>query len=157
MWAKQTKIFYSRPKQAGFTIVELLIVIVVIGILAAITIVAFNGVQDRSRTARTQSDVRNLLQAVQAARTNTGMTLLQITGSTNSTLTKTLSDAAIDKIMLASDLNISKLKDGDGWGNYYRIDENEKELSGTDCRKDSITVLNRPELSVAVPSSQSPC
>jgi prepilin-type N-terminal cleavage/methylation domain-containing protein len=36
-------------KQAGFTIVELLIVIVVIGILAAITIVAYNGIQDRAR------------------------------------------------------------------------------------------------------------
>jgi prepilin-type N-terminal cleavage/methylation domain-containing protein len=36
-------------KQTGFTIVELLIVIVVIAILAAITVVAFNGIQDRSR------------------------------------------------------------------------------------------------------------
>ena len=35
-------------KQRGFTIVELLIVIVVIGILAAITIVAYNGVQTRA-------------------------------------------------------------------------------------------------------------
>ena len=35
-------------KQTGFTIVELLIVIVVIGILAAITIVAYNGVQQRA-------------------------------------------------------------------------------------------------------------
>lgn len=39
----------------GFTIVELLIVIVVIGILAAITIVAFNGVQERSRMASAQA------------------------------------------------------------------------------------------------------
>ena len=36
-------------RQRGFTIVELLIVIVVIGILAAITIVAFNGVQTRAK------------------------------------------------------------------------------------------------------------
>lgn len=36
-------------KQKGFTIVELLIVIVVIGILAAITIVAYNGIQERAR------------------------------------------------------------------------------------------------------------
>lgn len=38
-------------RDRGFTIVELLIVIVVIGILAAITIVAFNGVQERARMA----------------------------------------------------------------------------------------------------------
>ena len=40
-------------QQKGFTIVELLIVIVVIGILAAITIVSFNGVQSRARNAQT--------------------------------------------------------------------------------------------------------
>lgn len=39
--------------KSGFTIVELLIVIVVIGILAAITIVAYNGIQSRSRNAQT--------------------------------------------------------------------------------------------------------
>lgn len=44
-------------KQTGFTIVELLIVIVVIGILAAITIVAFNGVQQRAQQASRQADL----------------------------------------------------------------------------------------------------
>lgn len=43
-----------RP-QKGFTIVELLIVIVVIGILAAITIVAFNGIQQRAQNTTTLS------------------------------------------------------------------------------------------------------
>jgi prepilin-type N-terminal cleavage/methylation domain-containing protein len=38
----------------GFTIVELLIVIVVIGILAAITIVAFNGISARANNASTE-------------------------------------------------------------------------------------------------------
>jgi prepilin-type N-terminal cleavage/methylation domain-containing protein len=37
--------------RSGFTIVELLIVIVIIGILAAITTVAYNGIQERARLA----------------------------------------------------------------------------------------------------------
>ena len=52
MWAK-------NKQQSGFTIVELLIVIVVIGILAAITIVSFNGVQNRARLAALQSDLES--------------------------------------------------------------------------------------------------
>lgn len=46
-----------HTKQKGFTIVELLIVIVVIGILAAITTVAYNGIQNRARTATIKSDL----------------------------------------------------------------------------------------------------
>lgn len=41
----------KNSAQKGFTIVELLIVIVVIGILAAITIVAYNGVTNRANAA----------------------------------------------------------------------------------------------------------
>ena len=50
MWAKQ-------KKQRGFTIVELLIVIVVIGILAAISIVAYSGIQKRAVAASLVSDL----------------------------------------------------------------------------------------------------
>lgn len=52
-------------KQRGFTIVELLIVIVVIGILAAITIVAFNGVQQRGRDSERTSDVKQLKKSLE--------------------------------------------------------------------------------------------
>ena len=47
----------SLSKQTGFTIVELLVVIVVIGILAAITIVSFTGISSRAKVASIQSDL----------------------------------------------------------------------------------------------------
>ena len=50
----------------GFTIVELLIVIVVIGILAAITIVAYNGIQERARTSAVQSAVAQAVRKIEA-------------------------------------------------------------------------------------------
>ena len=46
-----------KISKSGFTIVELLIVIVVIGILAAITIVAYNGIQLRSKNSARASEV----------------------------------------------------------------------------------------------------
>lgn len=51
-------------KQTGFTIVELLIVIVVIGILAAITIVAYNGIQARSENTKTINSVSAYARAI---------------------------------------------------------------------------------------------
>jgi len=55
-------------KRSGFTIVELLIVIVVIGILAAITIVSFNGVSSRARVAAVQSDLESGAKTLEAAK-----------------------------------------------------------------------------------------
>ena len=65
----------------GFTIVELLIVIVVIAILAAITVVAYTGVQQQAIESKAQSDLSTLQKAIIAARQTTGKTLRQITCS----------------------------------------------------------------------------
>lgn len=48
-----------RKNSSGFTIVELLIVIVVIAILATISIVAYNGIQNRARESLLKSALSN--------------------------------------------------------------------------------------------------
>ena len=50
----------NKVKNSGFTIVELLIVIVVIAILAAISIVAYNGIQARGKASAAQSAATSL-------------------------------------------------------------------------------------------------
>lgn len=71
-------------KSKGFTIVELLIVIVVIGILASITIVAFNGVQNRAKSTTASSLAQSVRKAVDVhfADTGTYPTIANMTSST---------------------------------------------------------------------------
>ncbi|MFZ2835795.1 MAG: prepilin-type N-terminal cleavage/methylation domain-containing protein [Candidatus Saccharimonadales bacterium] len=67
--------------QRGFTIVELLIVIVIIGILAAITIVAYNGIQNRSYDTSIQTDLNNVAKKIQLETINNGDTVPMPTAS----------------------------------------------------------------------------
>lgn len=47
-----------KRKEQGFTIVELLIVIVVIGILAALVVTTFSGIQKKGRDSERKTDVQ---------------------------------------------------------------------------------------------------
>lgn len=56
----------ARPN--GFTIVEMLIVIVVIAILAAITMVTYNGIQQHARITTTQSEMQSVAKSAEVFR-----------------------------------------------------------------------------------------
>ena len=62
----------SQGKQKGFTIVELLIVIVVIGILAAISIVAYTGITKQANINSAKSNASNVADAANAINAQSG-------------------------------------------------------------------------------------
>ena len=62
----------AERKQLGFTIVELLIVIVVIAILAAISTLAYSGTQQRARDTKRVDDIAKIVKAFQLWGAETG-------------------------------------------------------------------------------------
>jgi type II secretion system protein G len=57
----------------GFTIIELLVVIVVIGILVTIMVISYNGIQQRSRDSKRASDITQLKIAIEKYRSEKSM------------------------------------------------------------------------------------
>lgn len=146
----------------AFTIVELLIVIVVIGILAAIILLTYNGIQTSSQQAKIKTDMEQLTKTIMIARIDSGKTLAGITGSVYTAggcagkpvgtdlaaLVGTSDNCwvaysnALNKISQASGMVINPYSLLDPWGRPYGIDENEGESGG--CSKDILYSYNYP-------------
>ena len=69
----ETHIEIAETEQnKGFTLVELLIVIVILGILATITVFAVTSITNKSKTSACQSDLKVIQTAEEAYNANTG-------------------------------------------------------------------------------------
>jgi len=84
---KISNIKFNQSKH-GFTIVELLVVIVVIGILAAITIVSYTGISAKANTSKAltaANSVQNIVEVYASENSTYPATLAAITGYAGAT------------------------------------------------------------------------
>lgn len=95
----------GKNKQNGFTIVELLIVIVVIGVLAAITIVAYNGIQVRAQNAARLSEADQVAKMLTLYKTQNGEYPAFPSGSTSVCIGEGFSDLNADGVADCWDAN----------------------------------------------------
>lgn len=152
----------GRQSTQGFTIIELLIVVIIIGILVAITAVAYAGVQKSAQEAKIQSDLKHIQEAVSSIHIKTAQPLWSVTnrvtadgcsvkanGTDFESLPKTDNcwvhyNDTLDKISDASGMDVRGLLDP--WGRPYFIYENEGRETPTTCTNDFIAVFRRPHV-----------
>jgi prepilin-type N-terminal cleavage/methylation domain-containing protein len=144
----------KNPRTAeGFTLVELIIVIAIIGVLSAIVIGALNGARVKAKSAKAKQDQRKLQDVMQIAAGDSGRALGAITpsnasgtdnwtgqncvsytagplrqlkNSTGSCYTDWV--AAVDAIVAAASTSLPVKATSfyrDPWGSPYYLDENE--------------------------------
>lgn len=101
----------SRTSSSGFTIVELLIVVVVIAILAAITIVSYNGITANANDSARLSTATTVEKKIKAELVTDGDSALSSPAATKAAFL-----SAVDMTSLSNDLIISNYET---WNSPY--------------------------------------
>ena len=149
-----------NKSRSGFTLVELFIVIVIIGVLSAVTTVAYSGLMTRAQNTKIKADISLLKKVAMSAREANSKPLggflsgcggggesACCLGSGNIDLT---SESTAPQCWQAWKQNLSALSAGTGaslsnmvdpWGQPYIIET--QEAAGS-CRQDSIYAVKPP-------------
>jgi prepilin-type N-terminal cleavage/methylation domain-containing protein len=132
------KLKADKARSRGFTIVELLIVIVVIGILATLVIVTFSGIQKKGRDSQRQTDINALQSHVEAFYAQSG-NYPSLT-NLNTPAWRTANTKGLDPAALADPKNASvqtlDAAPADGTYHYAYAVTND---AGTTCEADQST------------------
>lgn len=128
----------------GFTLIELMIVIAIIGLLSTSAMVQFDGVRKRSKIVKVQAELKFLMNSMVMAQIASSTYMMAITGSgcTGCPCWPAMSNPsncvsgwnnALTKIQTVAKLPGLTAYQKDPWGSTYSLDENEYENALNPC------------------------
>lgn len=104
-----------RKSTSGFTIVELLIVIVIIAVLAAITLIAYNAIKTRANTSAVVSDLKAAVKKLEIYKIDNGTYPAGATGGAVRTALNTIDiRLSLDSYSTANNTNILYITEATG-------------------------------------------
>lgn len=117
-----------RKKSSGFTLVELIIVVVVIGIIVSIIIVSYAAVTNESHSQSLQGDIKTAASKLSEYRADNGaypstLSTAGVTNSSTTSYTYTYTSANDTYCLIGTGYNTS----------YYVLNTNTTPKSGTSC------------------------
>ena len=128
-----------KKSNQGFTIVELLIVIVVIGILALLVITTYSGIQAKARNSKRSSDVKSLQTQIEAYFSQNGYYPSRTDMNTGTWLSTNMKSLDQNALIDPSNATQSKTLVASPVAKSYSYDV--QNSGGTSCEADDTTCV----------------